>query len=165
MPFVFLVVDAHTKFEVSSFSRSNDIGSRILIICASSAILDSTLNEYSHSAAASTVPQSTTLWNLNAICTRVAELERYDRFSNCRTLGAPIGTMYLIVGALAARRLRQMRPQLLLSDFWIFALFLNHSARNTNGVEKWGKFSHFLTPCEKTGKGWWRCYTNYSCHT
>jgi len=35
-----LVVDAHTKFEVSSFSLFKDIGARILKIWASSAILD-----------------------------------------------------------------------------------------------------------------------------
>jgi len=41
-----LVVDAHTKFEVSSFSRSIDIGVRILKIWASSAISGSTLSGF-----------------------------------------------------------------------------------------------------------------------
>jgi len=41
------VVDAHTKFEVTSFSRSKDIGVRILKIWPSSAILDSILSGFS----------------------------------------------------------------------------------------------------------------------
>jgi len=40
----FLVVDAHTKFEVSSFSRLKDIGASILKMWASSTTLYSTLS-------------------------------------------------------------------------------------------------------------------------
>jgi len=42
-----VVVDVHTKFKDSSFSRFMDIGVRILKVWASSAILDSTLNGFS----------------------------------------------------------------------------------------------------------------------
>jgi len=41
-----LVVDANNKFEVSSVSRSRDIGVRILKLWASSAILDLTLGVF-----------------------------------------------------------------------------------------------------------------------
>jgi len=41
-----LVFDAHTKFEVYSFSRSKDIGARTLNIWASSVILDLTLGGF-----------------------------------------------------------------------------------------------------------------------
>jgi len=30
-------------------------------------------------------------------------------------------------------------------DFWFYALFLNHSARNASTVENVDKISHFLT--------------------
>jgi len=53
-----LMADAHTKFQVSSFSHSNDTAVGILNIWASFAILDSTLSGF-HNSASFTEPQST----------------------------------------------------------------------------------------------------------
>jgi len=149
---LFLVVDAHDKFEISSFSRSRDIGVRILKMWASS--VDSTLSGFSRSAFLKL--QSTILWNLNAICQRAAELERCNRFSNCRTLGAPIGQMDLRIRGPGCMVLRQMKAQTsmlygVVLDIWIFAPFLNQSARSAIGVENRCKFSNFLTPMKAKG--------------
>jgi len=65
-----LVVDAHIKCEVSSFSCSRDIRIRILKRWVSSAVL--VVFHYS-----------------------TAETERCNRFSNCRPSGAPTLQMYL----------------------------------------------------------------------
>jgi len=78
--------------------------------------------------------------------------------------------MFFKVGGPTARGLRQMRAQtsalyIIVLDFLLFALFLNHSARNASAVKKRGKISHFLTPYEKYGRVGGDVYTNYSCHT
>jgi len=145
-----LVVDAHTKFEISSFSRSKDIGVRILKIWASSAILDSILGEFSRFR----LFHGATEYHLMkyehnpSTCGWVRAMKP---FSNYRTLGAPIGTMNLRVGALAARSLLQMRAQTsslhrLLLDFWIFA---KSQRSECECGRKTGQNFAFLTPCVK----------------
>jgi len=81
----------HTKFEVDSFRHSRDIEVRIFKkIRRRPPSWIRPLVGF-HNSAASVVPRSTILWNLNAIRPRAAELARCNRFSNCRTLGPQMG--------------------------------------------------------------------------
>jgi len=49
--------------------------------------------------------------------------------------------------------------------FLFFAPFLSENAWRASGVEKRGFFLHFLTPCEKYGRGGGDVCTNYLCHS
>jgi len=139
-----LVVDAHIKFEVSSFSRSEDIGARILKIWASSAILDSTLSEF---------------WQLcschGVICPRAAELERCNRFSNCRALGAPGGQMDLsrVEGHSCTWSAADESPDIGATSccfrLLIFCPIFKSERSECEWGQKRGKISPVFTPCEK----------------
>jgi len=80
----------HDKFEPCS----KDVEVCILKIWASSAILDSTFSRFWQF---SSFPEATKYHfvKFERICPRAAELELCNRFSNCLTLGAPIGQMDL----------------------------------------------------------------------
>jgi len=154
-----LVVDAHTKFEASSFSRSRYIGR-----CRPSWIRS--LVGFDNSAAFRK-PQSTyQLVKFECNLSRAAELERCYHFSNCRTLGAPIGQMDLRVGGSccmgSAADERAQTTMLYYGFRFIFCPIFNQSAWNASGVEKRGEISHFLTHCEKQGRAGRGIYTNYS---
>jgi len=63
-------------------------------------------------------------------------------------------TLYRLLRALRIGGLWQIRAQtsllyIIVLDFWIFSLFLNHSPRSASVVEERDKNSHILTPCEK----------------
>jgi len=102
------------------------------------------------------VPQSTILWNLNAICPRVAELERCNRFSNCRAFGVQIGTMDLKVGGPSAWVLRQIKDIGAIRycfSFWIFFAVFKLQRLECEWGRKMGQnFAKFLTPFEKKGR-------------
>jgi len=112
-------------------------------------------------SAASAVPQSTILRNLNAICPRAAELERCNRFSNCRTIRAPIGQMDIgVEGHRYTGCAADESPDIgaIRNCFrcFIFSPIFKSERSGGEGVENQGKMSQFLTPC---------VCTNYSCHT
>jgi len=127
----------HTIFEVSGFSCSRDIGVRILKIWASSAILDSTLSSFTQFRS---FPGATEyhLVKFERNLPRAAELKRCNCFSNCRTLGAPIGQMDLRVGGHSCTGSAAG-----ISAIHYCFRFLIFSARNGHGVENGAKFRTF----------------------
>jgi len=112
-------------------------------------------------SAASMVPRSTILWNLNTICPCVAELEQCNGFSNCHTLRAQLGKRISRVGGpylhgVCSRSEPNINAIHYCFRFWIFALFLGHRAWKVRGSKIGAKFRTF-DPLWKIGEGWWRC--------
>jgi len=158
---LFLVIDAHTKFEVSSFNHSRDIRVRILKICVSSAILDLTLSGFwqFHSFRGAT-EYHLVKFECNQPC--AAEIEWCNCFSNCRTLGAPNGQMDLRVGGpscteSAADESPDIAAIRYCFRFFIFCSIFKPECLEYEGLKNGGKISHFLTPLWKIRDGWWRC--------
>jgi len=143
-----LVVDEHTKFDISSFSRSRDIRVRILRILASFAMSDSTLSGFWQFRSFSGATEYHLVKSERNLSTCAAELERCNRFSNCRTVGAPIGQMDLRVGGLSCTGSATDESQTLL----FCHIFLNQSAGNASGPKNGTKVRTFWPPVKNWGE-------------
>jgi len=145
------------KFELCS---SKDIGVHILKTWASSAILDWIFCGFDNSAAFLEL-QSIILSNLNVICQRAAELDRCYRFSNCLTLGAPIGQMDLRVGGPTCKRYAANDSSVIgaihiVLNFWFFGHIFKSARLEYELGRKTGQNFAFVPPVQ-IGNGWWRC--------